>query len=72
MTPRTEIEALHADDTVADLIAKAIETGYSRFPIVEGDLDETIGILCTSSRYSGCRGPNAPTPGWPIWPNPSP
>ena len=45
LTPRTEIEALHADDTVADLIAKAIETGYSRFPIVEGDLDETIGIV---------------------------
>ena len=45
MTPRTEIEALHADDTVTDLIAKAIETGYSRFPIVDGDLDETIGIV---------------------------
>jgi CBS domain containing-hemolysin-like protein len=45
LTPRTEIETLHADDTVADLIDKAIETGYSRFPIVEGDLDETIGIV---------------------------
>jgi CBS domain containing-hemolysin-like protein len=45
LTPRTEIEALQADDTVADLIAKAIETGYSRFPIVEGDLDQTIGIV---------------------------
>jgi magnesium and cobalt exporter, CNNM family len=47
LTPRTEIEALHADDTVADLIAKAIETGYSRFPIVAADLDETIGIVPT-------------------------
>ena len=45
LTPRTEIETLHADDTVADLIAKAIETGYSRFPVVEGDLDDTIGIV---------------------------
>ena len=45
MTPRTEIEALHADDTAADLVAKAMDTGYSRFPIVDGDLDETIGIV---------------------------
>jgi CBS domain containing-hemolysin-like protein len=45
MTPRSTIEALQADDTVADLVAKAMETGYSRFPIVEGDLDETIGIV---------------------------
>ena len=45
MTPRSKIEALHTDDTVADLIAAATRTGFSRFPIVEGDLDETIGIV---------------------------
>ncbi len=45
MTPRSKIEALQADDTVVDLIAAATETGFSRFPIVEGDLDETIGIV---------------------------
>ncbi|MBV8928751.1 MAG: HlyC/CorC family transporter [Mycobacteriaceae bacterium] len=45
MTPRTEIESLEADETVADLVVKARETGYSRFPIVEGDLDETIGMV---------------------------
>jgi CBS domain containing-hemolysin-like protein len=45
MTPRTEIVALDGDDTVPDLVARAIETGYSRFPITEGDLDETVGIV---------------------------
>jgi CBS domain containing-hemolysin-like protein len=45
MTPRTEIVTLEVDDTVADLVDAAIQTGYSRFPIVEGDLDETIGIV---------------------------
>lgn len=45
MTPRSKIEALQADDTVADLVTAATETGFSRFPIVEGDLDETIGIV---------------------------
>jgi CBS domain containing-hemolysin-like protein len=45
MTPRTEIVVLQVDDTVADLVAAAIESGYSRFPIVEGDLDETVGMV---------------------------
>jgi CBS domain containing-hemolysin-like protein len=45
MTPRTEIVTLEVDDTIADLVAAAIESGYSRFPIVDGDLDETIGIV---------------------------
>ncbi len=44
MTPRSKIEALESDDTAADLVAAAIKTGYSRFPIIDGDLDETIGI----------------------------
>lgn len=45
MTPRTEIEALDADDTVADLVTASAGTGFSRFPIVRGDLDETIGLV---------------------------
>jgi CBS domain containing-hemolysin-like protein len=45
MTPRSKIVALQADETVADLVAAATESGFSRFPIVEGDLDETIGIV---------------------------
>ncbi len=45
MTPRSKIEVLEADDTVADLVAAAIKSGYSRFPIVDGDLDETIGLV---------------------------
>ncbi len=45
MTPRSKIEALQADENVVDLIVMAMETGFSRFPIVEGDLDETIGLV---------------------------
>ena len=36
---------LQSDDTVADLITAATETRFCRFPIVDGDLDETIGIV---------------------------
>ncbi|MGV0813038.1 hemolysin family protein [Mycolicibacterium boenickei] len=45
MTPRSKIEVLDAGDSVADLMSAAIRTGFSRFPIVEGDLDETIGVV---------------------------
>ncbi|BAX92756.1 hemolysin family protein [Mycobacterium shigaense] len=45
MTPRSKIVALQTDDTVSDLIATAVESGFSRFPIVDGDLDETVGIV---------------------------
>jgi CBS domain containing-hemolysin-like protein len=45
MTPRSKIVALQTDDTVADLVAAAVESGFSRFPIVDGDLDETVGIV---------------------------
>ncbi len=45
MTPRTEVVTLETDNTVADLIAAVAESGYSRFPLVDGDLDSTVGIV---------------------------
>lgn len=45
MTPRSTVHYLNADDTVVDLIRMAELTGHSRFPVVETDLDETIGIV---------------------------
>jgi CBS domain containing-hemolysin-like protein len=45
MTPRSKIVALETDETVADLVAAAAKSGFSRFPIVDGDLDETVGIV---------------------------
>jgi CBS domain containing-hemolysin-like protein len=45
MTPRTEVVTLATDNTVADLIEAVAESGYSRFPLVDGDLDSTVGIV---------------------------
>ncbi|MGB0969514.1 MAG: hemolysin family protein [Mycobacterium sp.] len=45
MTPRSKIDTLEADDTVADLSAAAVRTGHSRFPVIRGDFDETIGVV---------------------------
>ena len=69
MTPRSKIEALQADDTVADLVVMAMETGYSRFPIVEGDLDETIGHRARQTGLRGAARRPRHAPGWPAWPD---
>jgi CBS domain containing-hemolysin-like protein len=45
MTPRSKIVVLQRDNTIDDLVATATETGFSRFPIVDGDLDQTVGIV---------------------------
>ena len=45
MTPRTEVEAVDAEDTVADALRIAVEDGFSRIPVYEEDIDHVIGIL---------------------------
>lgn len=44
MTPRSRMESIDRESTVADLIALARTTGFSRFPIIDGDPDEITGI----------------------------
>ncbi len=44
MTHRTEVEAVPTTATVDDIIAKAVELGYSRIPVYDGSLDNIIGI----------------------------
>ena len=45
MTPRVKIESLHQDDTIGELIEAAGRTGFSRFPVTDGDLDNTLGVV---------------------------
>jgi CBS domain containing-hemolysin-like protein len=52
MTPRVKIEALEVGETVADLIDAACRTGFSRFPVVDGDLDNTLGIVHVKQAFA--------------------
>ncbi|MBM7775421.1 CBS domain containing-hemolysin-like protein [Actinokineospora baliensis] len=45
MTPRVRVQALRADATVVDLIDLARSTGFSRFPVHGGDLDDVRGVV---------------------------
>jgi len=62
MTPRVRVESLRADATVLDLLARARETGFSRFPVHHGDLDEVRGIVHVKQAFNVPRAQRATTP----------
>jgi CBS domain containing-hemolysin-like protein len=45
MTPRVRVETLDADASVADLVALARRTGFSRFPVHNSDPDAVLGVV---------------------------
>lgn len=47
MTHRTEMTAIDINDSFEDIIKTINETGYSRFPVYENDIDNIIGVLST-------------------------
>ena len=47
MVPRPDMVTLSADSTVTKALDKAIEHGFSRFPVVGENLDEVLGIAYT-------------------------
>ncbi len=49
LVPRVDVHALALDATGADVLALALETGRSRFPVVDGDLDHVVGVVHVKS-----------------------
>ena len=45
LTPRVDIEAIEADEDKEDIARLFRETGFSRLPVYEGDLDNILGVL---------------------------
>jgi putative hemolysin len=45
MLPRTEIHALNVDASLAEVAKSFVESGFSRIPVYDGELDRIIGIL---------------------------
>ncbi|MGD0087225.1 MAG: hemolysin family protein [Verrucomicrobiota bacterium] len=58
MRPRHEITAFNTGATLAECLALAEETRYSRFPLCEnGDLDRTRGVVHIKDLYPAAREP---------------
>ena len=51
LVPRTSVQAVSSEDTLADMVAKAVETGHSRFPVVGQDLDDVVGLVLVKDVY---------------------
>ncbi|WP_019854471.1 hemolysin family protein [Actinopolyspora mortivallis] len=45
MTPRVRVESLEVTDNVLELLGRARRTGFSRFPVHSGDLDNVHGVV---------------------------
>ncbi|MEA3493387.1 MAG: hemolysin family protein [Candidatus Margulisiibacteriota bacterium] len=45
MTPRPDISACQADQSIGGLINVIVDSGHSRIPIYEGNLDNIVGIV---------------------------
>jgi len=45
MTPRIDIVALDVDSNVSDALTTLIESGFSRIPVYDENIDDLIGIL---------------------------
>lgn len=45
MIPRSHMAVLDVDAPLSELLAQIIESGHSRFPVIDDDRDDIIGIL---------------------------
>lgn len=45
MRPRPRVDFLDADDPVSEVVATAIRTGHSRFPVTGKDVDDIVGLV---------------------------
>ena len=62
LVPRIQIEAVRRDCTVADVVARAVETKYSRLPVYGTDLDDIVGVVHVKSVFSVPTEARATTP----------
>jgi magnesium and cobalt transporter len=45
MVPRAQMVAVHRDDSPDKLLPVIVESGHSRFPVIDDDRDDIVGIL---------------------------
>ena len=45
MTPRPRLDVIAASASANEVIELARQTGHSRFPVIDGDIDEVVGIV---------------------------
>jgi len=59
MVPRTEIEAMELSSDVGEIRQRFIETGYSRILLYDGNIDNVIGYMHSSSVFADPSSPQS-------------
>jgi putative hemolysin len=54
MTPRTQIIWLDVNASLEEIRAKISDSGHSRFPVCEGNLDNVVGIVQAKDLLTNC------------------
>jgi len=62
LVPRTRVEALPKEATVADLVGRSRRTGHSRLLVYGTDLDDLRGVVHVKAAYQVPRAERATTP----------
>ena len=52
LVPRTAITAVRKDQTLEELARIAVDCGHSRFPVIDADLDDVVGIAHVKDSYA--------------------
>ncbi len=52
MTPRVRMACIPGTDSADDIIATAVSTGYSRFPVIGRDSDDVLGVLHVKQAFA--------------------
>ena len=55
MIPRSQINFIYHEDTFAEILARIAETEHSRYPVVDEDRDDLVGVLLAKDllKYTG-------------------
>lgn len=55
MTPRIEIVAIDVESTLDETLATVMESGFSRYPVYRGTIDQVVGVLLAKDLLSVLR-----------------
>jgi CBS domain containing-hemolysin-like protein len=52
MTPRVRMSSVRITDTAESIVALSTATGYSRFPVIDKDSDDIVGVLHVKQAFA--------------------
>ena len=58
MIPRSHIAVVDISDDITDIITKVTSSGHSRFPVIDDNKDEIIGVLLAKDLLKRTSGEN--------------